>query len=310
MKKDRRLVGCLVFAAIIAAACAGKHVTKASLFPGIQSDAWFMGREFDTAKASIKLVPPKEFPRAPEDMRVFAVSALKLDEQWLTRLAVDKLGSSEPFTRRGSESCFGLENGEWQLIAHTDSGVHTMKNLVPSTEGEYPSPEETVKIAERFIAKLGYGGIANRFTKVVDNTSSYGMSLCAYCTIDGLEPRGNHMRIYVHVGKGGEITYASVQMPEFKAVGSFNIITPQEAYAKLIEGRGRFLRGCRGTVESVELVYLRPKAAQDYLVPIYEFAIKPEDGGDYPHLGVVDALPDKHLREVEKAEGEAVDTDN
>jgi len=99
-------------------------------------------------------------------------------------------------------------------------------------------------------------------------------------------------RLRVTIGPGGRLVEIERNWPTLQAVGSYPLITPQEALAKLRKERSLFPGAPRGDVSDLKLAYYT-LFDQPYLVPVYVFRYQK---GKERNLNMVMAVKDIYLR--------------
>ncbi len=252
------------------------------------------------AKEVIKLDAPGTYPAVPTRVKVYEIIHPKRDRAWAEALATERLNLKGPFECKELSMLLNLTNKKWELEIDKTNGSFFLKNLTPPPPGrKYPTPEQTVKIAKRFLQKYDVDVSRGRFTKVVDNTKGADvMSVGVAFTLGGLEIRGAGTKIHVDVGKGSRVDLVFVAMPDTREIGEYKIISPSEAFQALKDGRGQFMWGFKGRIEAISLVYFSSPERQEYLLPVYVFdgvssgPPKPDDEG---FVGIVDALSPEYV---------------
>jgi hypothetical protein len=240
------------------------------------------------------------YPSVPAQVEVYKVLHPKRDRAWAEAFAKERLNLKGPFECKELSMLLNLTNRKWELDIDKTNGSFFLRNLAPALSGKkYPTPEQTVRIAKRFLKLHNLDVSRGRFSKVVDNTKGADvMSVGVAFTLGGLDVRGAGTRIIVDVGKGSRVDEVFVAMPDTRAIGAYKIISPGEAFQALKAGKGQFMWGFKGRIEAVSLVYFSSPERQEYLLPVYVFdgvsgdSPKPDDEG---FVGFVDALSPEYV---------------
>jgi hypothetical protein len=169
--------------------------------------------------------------------------------------------------------------------------VHSSQTAEYTNQETFPDDETARKIAYAFLNKAGllsngfgsFEDAKNKFTVIPHEV--YGdvehLSVEYYVQIDGISLISPHSLYDIWINSEGEVIRLSAEWPEYDYVGSFDIISEQEAFEALIEprtGNDMYLQNIRRgynlpggctqiNIEKVSLAYI----SYHWLLPVYKF---------------------------------------
>lgn len=245
------------------------------------------------------------FPEMPSEMMVYkVVHPNNITEPYVRELAQKHfdMPPDAKMTRSPISGLYWLKSSTHRFELDPKTGSFNIDKLEEKgtrhskIRSDYPSDEESKKIAAEFIKSRGLLEARMYLGKrVVDNTKSSGvMSLGFGQKISGYKKWGAGGRISIHIGPGGEVVKVSKSWRELAPYKPYPIKTAKQALKDLHNRKG-FLMGLKGKIKSITLRYYISSEKQDYVQPIYYF----ECTGPAPlknFYGVVPAIKDKYLQ--------------
>jgi hypothetical protein len=242
----------------------------------------------------------------PGQAQVYKIQGVDITTESVTELG-RRLGFSgeASFIDGGTKIAMFEGEGEdmrelavWTASGAIDYGYVEPDKLYPPYTSDLPSPEEAELIAYDFLQQAdllppGYGDFAkiedeaaviaggsysvgDRYTEeIIQQAPTYWLVSFPY-RVDDTWTTGPGSKIEVSIGDGGEVARLLWSWRQTAPRTTENIISEEEAYYDLIQGKGSLdvpLDCGLVVIEDVQLKYWidPPSEKQDYAVPVYEF---------------------------------------
>ncbi len=236
-------------------------------------------------------------PKTPEQLMVYRVVTPKVDIQWVKKLAKKFFGISGPVRKRQiiyvAEGM--LDGVPFKLIVRFDTGSFLLRNSAfykakskKRYVGDFPDPEESKKIALKFLRDHQMLPEDAYPRGVADNTEGADvMSVGLGRRLNGIEFRGAGAEIIVAIGRNGNRASVKKAWQKLVPFQEYEIITPESAVKRIKRGKAE-LNGQKGSIKDVKLVYYASPVPREYVQPIYFLGCKDEQGAEFE--GLIEAV--------------------
>jgi len=263
----------------------------------------------------------RPFPTLPQEAMVYKTYLPEMSGRTVQQIASGNFDMKESEIKSIKSNTQHMITGEkYNLLVDDDGVIYyyqpserlNINKLGNRSREGYPSDEQCERIAWKFLEDHGLMPEGEVFlSKIIDNTSSYVMTVRLGRKLNGIEIIPPGERIYIDIMKDGTIRSVFIDWSIIKPFKTYPLKSPDAAIKTLETGDGivrgaqmqplvnmnrdgsiDFFNIAKGELISTDIVYFPSYGKVNYVQPFYRFTIKVKNGNLYAYTN---AISDNYL---------------